>query len=136
MNIEADKPGDLVLSQDPNTGELDYKPVLQTTQRPPEELAKILTDDETLEATEGHPLWVNGKGWVMVRDLEAGTVLHGVNGSVVVREVFSGRYQTTYNLVVADFHTYFAGRGRVFAHDNTSRRPTNSQVPGLAKRVD
>jgi hypothetical protein len=135
VNIELVEPGDLVLSQDANSGELDYKPVLQAIRRVPETLVKILTAEETLEATGGHALWVNGEGWVMVRELKSGMVLHGANGSVTIRDVLPGSQQTTYNLVVADFHAYFAGQGKVLSHDNTSRRPTNAEVPGLAKRA-
>ena len=39
-----------------------------------------------------------------------------------------------YNLVVADFHTYFVGGARILSHDNTIRRPTSAIVPGLANR--
>jgi len=47
------------------------------------------------------------------------------------RSVDAADAQKTYNLVVADFHTYFVGNARIFTHDNTVRRPTNALVPGL-----
>ena len=39
--------------------------------------------------------------------------------------------EETYNLVVADFHTYFVGYRKVLSHDNSMRMPTRAVVPGL-----
>lgn len=74
--IEDIRVGDLVLSQDPNTGELAFQPVLQTSQRSPEPLLKVRLarrSTDTLEGSGGHPLWVAGEGWVKLRDLKSGT---------------------------------------------------------------
>ena len=38
-----------------------------------------------------------------------------------------------YNLIVADFNSYFVGEHGILVHDNTPRRPTAAAVPGLAK---
>jgi hypothetical protein len=38
---------------------------------------------------------------------------------------------TVYNLVVADFHTYFVGQTKLLSHDVTPREPTLARVPGL-----
>ena len=37
----------------------------------------------------------------------------------------------TYNLVVADFNTYFVGESGILVHDNTPRKPTRAVVPGM-----
>ena len=130
--IEDVKIGDLVLAQHPETGELAYKPVLRTTERPASVLVNIQADDQSLQTSGGHLFWVSGEGWVRARNLQSGTELHGVHGTVRVSRVSSGRFAPTYNLIVADFHTYFAGRdGRILCHDNTVRRPTTAIVPGL-----
>jgi hypothetical protein len=137
MPIEMVQVGDLVLSQNPDTGELAYKPVLQTTIRPPEPLLKVslcVPFRTELEASGGHPLWVAGEGWMLVRQLQSGMVLHGVDHVVRVSDVQPGSTQRTYNLVVADFHTYVVGDERLICHDNTPRRPSNALVPGLPQR--
>ncbi|MHB8864105.1 MAG: polymorphic toxin-type HINT domain-containing protein [Pirellulaceae bacterium] len=134
VDIEKVRIGDLVLSQDLNTGELKFQPVLQTSQRPPERLVKICLATrygDTLEGSGGHPLWVAGEGWVKLRDLTSGMVLHGVDGTTLVRDVEPGSTQETFNLVVDDFHTYIVGNRRLLCHDNTARRPTSAVVPGL-----
>jgi hypothetical protein len=54
--------------------------------------------------------------------------------TVLIEAVEPGNHEQTYNLVVADFHTYFAGADRALSHDNTIRQPTDRVVPGLAAR--
>ncbi len=132
--IEKVRVGDMVLSQDPNTGELMFQPVLQTSKRAPERLFKVSLATrygDTLEGSGGHPLWVSGEGWVKMRDLKSGMVLHGVDGTTLVRDVEPSQAQETFNLVVDDFHTYVVGERRLLCHDNTPSRPTSARVPGL-----
>lgn len=133
LEIERVLVGDLVLAKHPDTGELSFRPVLATTIRPPEQVVKIQTAIETIEATAGHPLWVDGEGWRMASDLKSGMALHGVDHAVQITDVKSGQMKQTYNLIVDGFHSYFVGFNRVLAHDNTPCRPTNSVVPGLAR---
>lgn len=132
--IEEVRVGDLVLSQDVRTGELAYQPVLQTSIRPAEPLVRITLANrsrEVLEGSGGHPLWVAGDGWRMLRELDPGSLLHGIGGGVLVSEVDDGAVAETYNLVVAGFHTYVVGYAKVLCHDNTPRHPTNAVLPGL-----
>ena len=129
--IERMQVGDLVLSQHPETGELAYKPVLRTTTRPKGPLIAIQLDDEKLMTSGGHPFWVAGEGWTKSRDLKGGQVLHTAGGPVHVSAVEPTEAAETYNLVVADFRTYFVGYAKVLSHDNTVRQPTRALVPGL-----
>ena len=69
-----------------------------------------------------------------LRDLKSGMVLHGVDGSTVISDVEPSSTQPTFNLVVAEFHTYVVGATRILCHDNTPRRPTSVVVPGLVAR--
>ena len=131
--IERIQIGDLVLSQDPETGELAYKPVLQTTLRPPVRLLKVVIGGQALQCSGGHPFWIAGEGWVKARDLKEGARLHSVRGSTEVRSVHATGIEETHNLIVADFHTYFAGEAKLLIHDNTIRAQTNTILPGLAQ---
>jgi hypothetical protein len=123
--------GDLVLSQHAETGELAYKPVLRTTVRPSGKLIRIQAASEEFQTSGGHLFWVAGQGWTKSRDLQSGQVLHTVAGPAYVSYVESGTEAETYNLVVADFNTYFVGDAKVLSHDNTVRTPTRAIVPGL-----
>ena len=129
--IEQVQVGDLVLAQDLRSGQLTYKPVTDISQRPPERLFQMRAESDVLQASGGHPLWVNGQGWMLARDMESGMVLHAIDRGVLVTDVESAEAQATYNLVVDGFHTYFVGKAGILCHDNTPRRPTNAKVPGL-----
>jgi hypothetical protein len=131
--IEQIRVGDLVLAQDPQSGELAYKPVLRTTVRPPEHLVEFRAGEEPIRASGGHPFWVAGRGWVKARKLQAGMPLHGLNGVTRAGAPIQTGFEKTYNLIVADFHTYFAGRAMILTHDNTIRQPARAAVPGLAQ---
>ncbi len=129
--VEQVKTGDLVLSQDVESGELAYKPVLRSTIRPASDLVVIDVGNETIQASGGHPFWVSGEGWVKARQLEPGMQLHGFDGTSTISDVRTGGKEKTYNLIVADFHTYFIGKNKVLNHDNTVRATTDALVPGL-----
>jgi hypothetical protein len=133
LPVEQMKVGDLVLSQDPRTGELAYKPVLGVTVRPRGKLIRVQAGDDTFQTSGGHLFWVSGEGWVKARDLQSGHELHGATGPVRVVQVGEGDEAETFNLVVADFNTYFVGAGRVLSHDNTIRQPIDVIVPGLTQ---
>ena len=113
--------------------ELALKPVLRTTERPPENLFKLDVGRESIECTGGHPFWVSGQGWVKARNLESSARLHAVAGTRVIGNVEQAGLEVTYNLIVADFHTYFVGEGKILTHDNTIRGPTGAVVPGLVE---
>jgi hypothetical protein len=129
--IELVQPGDRLLAQDPETGELAYKCVLRTTVRPPSPLVRITANEESFAATPGHPFWVNGTGWVVARSIKGGDLLYSAGGGHPVESIDDNLdAEPTYNLVVADFHTYFIGEGRFLVHDNSDRKPTAAKVPG------
>jgi hypothetical protein len=122
--IETIELSDLVLAQDVATGELAYKPVLARTVRPPCPILRLALDGEELLATRGHPFWVAGIGWRMAKELDDGAILHGIGGSPRVASIETAGEEKAYNLVVADFNTYFVGKHGILVHDNTPRRST------------
>jgi hypothetical protein len=84
-----------------------------------------------LLTTRGHPFWVAGVGWRMAKELGDAAVLHAVTGSMPIEAVEPAGELEAFNLVVADFNTYFVGESGVLVHDNTPRRPTQTSQPGL-----
>lgn len=129
--VEKLKVGDLVLSQDADSGEVAYKPVVATTVRPKGKLVSMRVGGETITSSGGHLVWVSGEGWTRTRKVKEGQELHGLAGTAVVEAALAGPTEKTYNVVVADFHTYFIGYQRLLSHDNTIRTPTQAVVPGL-----
>jgi len=130
--IESIQPGDRVLAQDQDTGELAYQVVLRTTLRPPSAMVRIAVGGESIITTLGHPFWVAGQGWKMAKQLAVGDLLHGLHGAAPIETVapLDGKLQA-HNLVVADSNTYFVGQSGLLVHDNEFRRPTRAIVPGL-----
>jgi len=133
VSIERIQVGDRVLSQDPETAELAYKPVLQTTIRPTGTVFELQLGEETIEANGGHRFWVTGKAWAKTRELEPEARLQRAAGTQRIRSLDEGDAQPTYNLIVADFHTYFVGSTKILSHDNTIAKPSNALVPGRHK---
>jgi len=131
--IDKVKIGDRVLSQNVETGELDYKPVLKTTVRPQRPLIALEIGPRTVHLTPGHPFWIPGRGWTRARDIKAGMLLHDVTGTTAARPAGTAPAAPTYNLIVADFHTYFVGETKVLSHDVTTAEPTDVLVPGLLR---
>ncbi len=132
--IEKIRIGDRVLAKDIETGELAYKPVLQTTVRPPKELTALRFADEKIVCTGGHRFWSCGAGWIKARDLTSQTMLHTVTGNTPVWSAKQVESAETYNLVVADFHTYFVGKTGVLCQDLLIPHGTNCVVPGLPRK--
>lgn len=131
--IEKIRVGDRVLSKDIETGELSYKPVMQTTIGPRQELFAVQFQNESLTATGGHRFWVSGEGWVKARDLKPQSLIHTATGNTPVWSVKKGPATETYNLVVDGFHTYFVGKGAMLVQDLPLPQPTNCVVPGLPR---
>ena len=130
--VESIKIGDMVLSSDVGSGKIEFKPVLRTTVRPPAETMKIVTDEETIQATLGHYWWVSGHGWLRTKEIVAGMRLHTATGTALVESVaLVADKAVTHNLIVADNHSYFVGRQRVLSNDASELKPTLLKVPGL-----
>jgi hypothetical protein len=129
--IEQIVPGDKVLAQDPLTGQLNYKVVLERTIRHLGKMRKISLGGDSITVTLGHPFWVAGRGWLMAKEVEVGQRLCCLGESREITEVAELPEDVGYNLVVEDFATYFAGECRVLLHDNTLPLPTDALLPGF-----
>jgi hypothetical protein len=132
--VEKIKVGDSVLAQDSETGELAYRPVMHTTVRLKADLVKLDLRDEMITCSVGHRFWISGKGWMKAHDIEPGMNFHGVEGTTPLRKSESAGVGAVYNLIVADFHSYFVGKAMIYSHDITARKPTDLAVPGLARQ--
>jgi tetratricopeptide (TPR) repeat protein len=107
--IESLELGDLVLAQDIETGQLEYKPIIGRTVRPPSPIVKLSIDNDEIRTTRGHLFWVPGMGWRMAKELEKGMRLHGLKGSLDISTAQSDGESEAYNLVVAGDSSYFVG---------------------------
>jgi len=115
--------GELVLSRNAETGQTDYKPVLARMLKPRVPMQKLVVGDETVVASPSHPFFSKNGGWTKVRSLDKGNALAAEDGTVRLNgNAVAEESAQAYNLVVADFGTYFVGKNRVLVHDNTPIR--------------
>ena len=63
---------DLVLSENPETGERGYKEVRRLYLHESSRLIHVFVGNEEIKATPEHPFWVEGKGFVTADALRAG----------------------------------------------------------------
>ncbi|MBO4863450.1 MAG: DUF2380 domain-containing protein, partial [Eubacterium sp.] len=78
-------------------------------------------DIETIDTTEGHPFYVEGKGWVRAGVLQKGDVLTSETGNAVVVSKQTENLSVPviiYNLEVADNHTYYVSNKKVLVHNS------------------
>ena len=78
-------------------------------------------------------MWIGGQGWVKARSIQEGSFLHTIHGAVPVLSVSPAGTEETYNLIVADSHSYFVTEALILSHDNTIRELTDAVVPGLKR---
>ena len=145
-NIEDIEVGDLVLAYDEETGETAYKPVLHLFRNATNEWCTVKvkgSDGELHEitSTPGHKYFVPenkvrkdsralehasyaelSEKWVSACDLKHGDNVLLFDGTLGEVESVSCRKlsapETTYNLEVADFHTYYVSDACVLVHNS------------------
>ncbi|HEX4145929.1 MAG TPA: polymorphic toxin-type HINT domain-containing protein [Pirellulales bacterium] len=132
--IEQVQIGDRVLSQSPWSGELTFKPVLDTTLGHNDLLTLVTANGDLLVATPVHIFWVSGAGWRMTKELHVGDRLHTTSGWSELTSIEPLAADETHNLVVADFNTYFVGESRILTHDVTIPETVTGGVPGELAR--
>jgi hypothetical protein len=115
--IEDVRLGDRVLAQHPETGRLEFLPVVGVFHNPPSETFRVALDGETIVATGIHRFWVAGRGWVMARDLKPGDTVRTVGGLASVASIQPASTVPVFNLEVPGSHDYFVGRTGYLVHD-------------------
>lgn len=142
-NIEDIKVGDKVLSRDPLTGEQGFKAVTAFIPKHNRQIWKVTVANEegkieTYETTDEHPWWIVGEGWVRTDELKV--AMRGEDSRrklLTVKSVSkTNRFEGTYNLTVADFHTYFVGEFTILVHNcfPPVTKAVNTKLPHAIER--
>lgn len=131
--IETILAGDELLSQDPQTGALEYKIALNVAKRVPTSLVRISIGRDSIVCTPGHRFWICGKGWRMAKQVSEGDYLHTLAGPLPITSAAVSENQQTYSMVMEDFHTFFVGREKILVHDAGAPKVTDRVVPGLPR---
>ncbi|MFD8891686.1 polymorphic toxin-type HINT domain-containing protein [Streptomyces sp. NPDC059566] len=126
--IEELVEGDEVLATDPETGETSKQAVTATIYTEDDKTYVDLTVQtpdgvKSITATGHHPFWSESDhAWKDAEDLKPGESLRGDDGAsvrVAAARVYEA-FNETYNLTVADLHTYYvlAGETPVLVHNS------------------
>jgi hypothetical protein len=134
--IESVALGDLVLSQHAETGALSFQPVVRVYHNPPHGTLRVELDNDVIVCTSIHRIWVAGRGWVMARDLKPDDPLRTTTGLAKVVAVRDDAEQLVFNLRVAETHSFFVGKARVLAHDNSECAARLAPFDALTKLPD
>ncbi|MFJ2746718.1 polymorphic toxin-type HINT domain-containing protein [Streptomyces sp. NPDC087297] len=120
--------GDEVLATDPETGETSKQAVTATIYTEDDKTYVDLTVQtpdgaKSITTTDHHPFWSESdQAWKDAEDLQPGETLRGDDGaSVAVAAVRAYEaFNETYNLTVADLHTYYvlAGETPILVHNS------------------
>ncbi len=123
--IEQIEIGDLVLAFNETTNEVAPKRVTDLIRPSPKSLYALQLLDsggelETFHATDDHPWKVKRRGWVDTLDLAEGDRIVTASGSdmAVVSVTRTDRIEQTYNLTVADWHTFIVGEDGAVVHND------------------
>ncbi|MFF9635483.1 polymorphic toxin-type HINT domain-containing protein, partial [Streptomyces bacillaris] len=128
-NIEDIQPNDQVVATDPATGNTSLQQVTRQIITKDDKWFNELTiatpdGPETLNPTYEHPFWSpSEKAWIKAADLQKGMTLRAPDSSKPVKVQTNRSYSlaaTTYNLSVAEVHTYYvlAGNTPVLVHNS------------------
>ncbi|SDM86461.1 polymorphic toxin-type HINT domain-containing protein [Acetanaerobacterium elongatum] len=122
--IEQIKTGDLVWSENPETGEKGLKRVVQNFIRQTDEFVHLKVDGQNITTTPEHPFYVPQKGWIKAIELNAGDKLVLQSGKIVIVEQVQHEIletpATVYNFEVEDFHTYYVSNSSILVHNSCS----------------
>ncbi len=118
--IETVAVGERVYSRNIETGATELKTVYSTFSGLKAKFYKLHVAGEVIEATEEHPFWVSGYGWMTAKELKAGMQLVRKTGILEEIELITS-YETNgtpiYNLAVADNHNYFVTLSNLLTHN-------------------
>ena len=128
--------GDLVLSQNEETGALSFQPVLRVYHNPPNQTLRVELENDAIVCTGIHRLWVAGRGWVMARELKPNDQLRTNAGVAKVVAVRADAEQPVFNLRVAESHSFFVGRAAVLAHDNSDYKSALTPFDAWARNSE
>ena len=121
--IESIQVGDRLLSQDPNTGSMEFRSVVAVYHNKPAATLRLSIGGEPIVVTGIHRFWKASKGWTMARDLKAGDRVRAIGGVAVVQSTEPSSVQPVFNLEVAQNRDYFVGKQGMLVHDNSLVRP-------------
>jgi hypothetical protein len=142
--IEDIKVGDSVFSENTVSGKIAAKKVIRLIRPKPKPIYELVLRDhsnaaETFHVTGDHRWLSDATGWVSTDELKIGQrIVTGSKADVIVASVsLTNIVESTYNLEVADWHTFLVGKDRAVVHNgDCSPDLQNLQPAGSNKRAN
>ena len=123
--IEKIEEGEEVWCEEENTGEWKIKRVLNCIEKTSDILYHIHIGNQEIQATEEHPIWLEGKGWKKAEDIHIGDKVRCRNGELEeITNIWMEKLPEqvkVYNLSVEDCHTYYVTEKEVLVHNTCSK---------------
>jgi len=125
--------GDIVITFDIYTKRTFKKSINAVFKNKTECLIEIVLDREKIRTTKSHRFWVDNKQrWIEAKYLTKDMLLQTVtdeNIQIQNINILYDREVETFNLSVADYHTYFISQKNILVH-NLSAKPTGKIYTG------
>ena len=133
--------GDYVWSEDTETGEKELKQVTDVSVTMTNTLVYVTTEDgTTINTTENHPFYVEGKGWCAATELEIGDICRTKDGQIeAVASVVVEQQEepvTVFNLTIEDNHTYYVSIDEVLVHNGCTPQEMNKKKADILEGKD
>nr|WP_243122426.1 polymorphic toxin-type HINT domain-containing protein [Clostridium septicum] len=129
--------GELVLSKDTKTGQVDYKSVIYVYRKSTTNFINLTVAGKRIETTPTHLFMLEDGNWRSAENLKAGDRIVTANGEIKtvdsVEEKHYNEARRIYNLNVDEFHTYFVGSDELLVHNNCSEEATKDIVESIKK---
>jgi len=114
--------GDFVLSKDVESGANEYKEVLEVYKKNTLKWVNISLGNDIIKATKSHLFFTDSGWWKPAREIKSRTLILDSEGKYVRVENVSidelEEPESTYNLNVVDFHTYYVGADGLLVHNS------------------
>lgn len=117
--IEQISVGDSVYAYNLEKDVIELNKVVKSFERKTQEIYEITTDNQKIFVTAEHPFYIKGKGWVKVKNIQAGEVFKTKNSSIErVTSIKNEKHQeVVYNIEVEGNHNYFITNSNILVHN-------------------
>jgi RHS repeat-associated protein len=122
VEIQSIHVGDSVYSYNLDANKVEISMVSNTFERNTGEFYEVKTNKQNIQVTAEHPFYVEGKGWVNVRDLKIGFSVKTINGSnpeTILSITKIGQDTVVYNIEVDGNHNYFVTSTNLLVHNKS-----------------
>jgi hypothetical protein len=117
--IEKIMVGDTVLSYNLEKSTIEPNKVEKVFKRETQEIYELNTSNQKLFVTAQHPFYVEGKGWIKVKDLQKGDMLKTKNdlNEQILNIGILKQTEIVYNIEVEGNHNYFVTNNTILVHN-------------------